>query len=206
MSQFFHLHPDNPQQRLLNQAVEIFRDGGVVVFPTDSGYAVGCLIGKKSAMDRIIQLRQISQDHNFTLIVRDLSELATYARLDNQGFRLLKNNTPGPYTFILKGTKEVPRRLLNPKRKTIGIRVPEHTISLALLEALGEPVMSTSLVLPGADEAECDPEEIRFKLEHQVDLILNGGYLMESPTTIVDMSDETYEIVRLGTGDPSPFE
>ncbi|MFV0574074.1 MAG: L-threonylcarbamoyladenylate synthase [Vibrio sp.] len=206
MSQFFYLHPENPQARLISQAVAIIRNGGVIVYPTDSGYALGCQLENKSALDRICRIRKIDDKHNFTLLCRDLSELSLYARIDNTAFRLLKNNTPGAYTFIFKGTKEVPRRLMNAKRKTIGIRVPDNKIALDLLEALGEPLMSTTLILPGNDYAESDPEEIRDKLEHAVDLIMNGGFLGEQPTTVVDFSDDEMVLVRRGAGDPTPFE
>ena len=165
MSQFFYIHPDNPQPRLINQAVEIVRKGGVIVYPTDSGYALGCKIEDKGAMERICRIRQLPDGHNFTLMCRDLSELSTYAYVDNVAFRLIKNNTPGNYTFILKGTKEVPRRLLQEKRKTIGMRVPSNPIAQALLETLGEPMLSTSLMLPGSEFTESDPEEIKDRLE-----------------------------------------
>lgn len=206
MSQYFYVHPENPQARLINQAVAIIRNGGVVVYPTDSGYALGCQLENKNALERICQIRKLDDKHNFTLLCRDLSELSLYARVDNVAFRLLKNNTPGPYTFIFKGTKEVPRRLMNAKRKTIGIRVPNNVIALDLLEALGEPLMSTSLILPKKDTTEMDPEEIRDHLEHAVDLILDGGFLGEQPTTVIDFSNDAPEIVRLGSGDPTPFE
>ncbi len=206
MSQFFYVHPDNPQARLISQAVAIIRDGGVVIYPTDSGYALGCQLENKQALERICQIRRLDDKHNFTLLCRDLSELSIYARVDNSVFRLLKNNTPGAYTFIFKGTKEVPRRLMNPKRKTIGMRVPDNKIALALLEELGEPLMSTTLILPGNEMAESDPETIRDQLEHAVDLIMNGGYLGEQPTTVVDFSDDEINVVRVGAGDPSPFQ
>lgn len=206
MSQYFYMHPETPQVRLVNQAVAIIRNGGVIVYPTDSGYALGCQLENKSALERICQIRRLNDKHNFTLLCRDLSELSLYARVDNVAFRLLRNNTPGAYTFIFKGTKDVPRRLMNPKRKTIGIRVPDNAIALALLEALGEPMMSTSLILPGNETTESDPDEIRDKLEHAVDLIINGGYLGEQPTTVIDFSNDEMEIVRVGAGDPSPFE
>ncbi|GAA4901062.1 L-threonylcarbamoyladenylate synthase [Ferrimonas pelagia] len=206
MSQFFYVHPDNPQARLLNQAVALIHKGGVIAYPTDSGYALGCHLGDKKALDRICRIRQLKSDHNFTLMCRDQAELSLYARVDNTAFRLLKSATPGPYTFIFKGTKEVPRRLLNEKRKTIGIRVPDNRIALALLEALGEPLMSTSLILPGAELAESDPEEIRDQLEHQLDLIIHGGVLAERPTTVVDFSDDQPRVVREGAGDPTAFE
>ncbi|PWI34063.1 threonylcarbamoyl-AMP synthase [Vibrio albus] len=206
MSQFFYVHPENPQARLINQAVAIIRNGGVVIYPTDSGYALGCQLENKQALERICRIRKIDDKHNFTLLCRDLSELSLYARVDNGAFRLLRNNTPGPYTFIFKGTKEVPRRLMNSKRKTIGIRVPDNKIALDLLEALGEPLMSTSLILPGNDTTESDPEDIRDKLEHAVDLIMNGGFLGEQPTTVIDFSDEKPEVLRVGAGDITPFE
>ncbi len=205
MSQFLYVHPDNPQARLISQAVAIIRNGGVIVYPTDSGYALGCHLGDKSALERICKIRKLDKDHNFTLLCRDLSEIALYARVDNQAYRILKNNTPGSFTFIFKGTKEVPRRLVNPKRKTIGIRVPDNNIALALLEALGEPMMSTSLILPHNSGTEFDPEEIRDKLENQVDLIINGGYLGEQATTVIDFSDGEAELIRQGAGDASSF-
>lgn len=205
MSQFFYIHPDNPQTRLINQAVALLREGAVVVYPTDSGYAMGCMLGDKHAMDRIVRIRQLDPEHNFTLVCRDLSEISLYAQVSNSAFRLIKNNTPGAYTFILKATKEVPRRLMTPKRKTIGLRVPDNNIAQALLEALGEPLMSTSLILPGNDFTESDPEEIRDHLEHQVDLIINGGYLGQQPTTVIDLTEDSPVIVREGVADSTPF-
>ncbi len=206
MSQFFYVHPDNPQGRLMKQAAEIIKQGGVIVYPTDSGYALGCHLGDKKALERICRIRDIDKDHNFTLVCQDLSQISEYTRVDNSAFRLLKNNTPGAYTFIFKGSKEVPKRLLNPKKKTIGIRVPDNTIAQALLTELAEPIMSTSLIMPGQEMAEYDPEQIRDLLEHQVDLIINGGHLGEHPTTVVDFSNDSIEIIRVGEGDPSPFE
>ncbi|PHR85508.1 MAG: threonylcarbamoyl-AMP synthase [Colwellia sp.] len=206
MSQFFYVHPDNPQGRLMQQAVAILNDGGVIVYPTDSGYALGCHLGDKKALERICQIRQIDKNHNFTLVCQDLSQLSEYARVDNSAFRLLKNNTPGAYTFIFKGSKDVPKRLLNPKKKTIGIRVPDNNICQALLAELAEPIMSTSLIMPGETMTEYDPEQIRDLLEHQVDLIIHGGYLGEHPTTVVDFSNDDIEVLRVGEGDPSPFQ
>jgi tRNA threonylcarbamoyl adenosine modification protein (Sua5/YciO/YrdC/YwlC family) len=206
MSQFFYVHPDNPQGRLMKQAAEIIRQGGVIVYPTDSGYALGCHIGDKKALERICNIRDIDKKHNFTLVCKDLSEISEYTRVDNTAFRLLKNNTPGAYTFIFKASKEVPKRLLNPKKRTIGIRVPDNAIVHALLDALEEPIMSTTLIMPGEQMAEYDPENIRDMLEHQVDLIINGGHLGEHPTTVVDFSDGDAVILRVGEGDPSPFE
>ncbi len=206
MSQFFYVHPNNPQGRLMKQVTAILNQGGVIVYPTDSGYALGCHLGDKKALERICQIRHINKDHNFTLVCQDLSQLSEYTHVDNSAFRLLKNNTPGAYTFIFKGSKEVPKRLLNPKRKTIGIRVPDNNICQALLAELAEPIMSTSLIMPGETMAECDPEHIRDLLEHQVDLIIHGGYLGEHPTTVVDFSNDEIEILRVGEGDPSPFQ
>lgn len=205
MSQFFYVHPDNPQQRLLRQACELIHQGQVVVYPTDSGYAIGCQMEDKNALEQICRIREIGKDHNFTLMCRDMSELSLYARVDNTAFRQIKNNTPGPYTFILKATKEVPKRLQNPKRRTIGIRVPDNQIALQLLEELGEPLMSTTLILPGEQQAEYDPDEIRDKLERQVGLIIHGGYLGEQPTTVIDMSEGGAEVIRHGSGDTSVF-
>lgn len=206
MSQFFHVHPDNPQNRLMKQAVAILNEGGVIVYPTDSGYALGCHLGDKKALERICQIRNIDKEHNFTLMCQDLSQLSEYTRVDNSAFRLLKNNTPGAYTFIFKGSKEVPKRLLNPKKKTIGIRVPDNNIAQALLAELAEPIMSTSLIMPGQSSTEYDPEQIRDLLEHQVDLIIHGGYLGEHPTTVIDFSNDDIEVIRVGEGDPSPFQ
>ena len=206
MSQFFYIHPDNPQARLIKQTCERIMQGEVIVYPTDSGYAIGCQMENKKALDRICQIRDIPKDHNFTLMCRDMSELSLYARVDNTAFRQIKNNTPGPYTFILKATKEVPKRLQNPKRKTIGIRVPDNPIALAILEELGEPLMSTTLILPNAEMAESDPDEIRDQLEKRVGLIIHGGYLGEQPTTVIDMSEGDTTVIREGSGDPSPFE
>lgn len=206
MSQFFQIHAENPQQRLINQAIVLLRQNGVMAYPTDSGYALGCLLGNKDGMERIQQLRQLDKNHHFTLICRDLSELATYAKVDNGQFRLLKAHTPGAYTFILNGTHEVPRRLLQPKRRTIGIRVPDHPIAQALLSALGEPLMSISLILPGDTQVQTDPDAIRERFEHRLELIIDGGFCGDEPTTVVDLSESTPRILRRGKGDPQPFE
>lgn len=205
MSQFFQIHPENPQKRLIDQAVQMVRDGAVIVYPTDSGYALGCHIEDKQALDRIRAIRRLDDKHNFTLVCRDLSELSTYAKVDNTVYRLLKAVTPGAFTFILDATRDVPRRIQS-KRKTIGIRVPENNIVQALLDALGEPLMSTTLILPGESNPECDPYEIRQNLEHAVDLIIDGGYGSFEPTTVVDLTANVPEVVRRGLGDPSPFE
>ncbi|KAJ9432960.1 MULTISPECIES: L-threonylcarbamoyladenylate synthase [Enterobacterales] len=206
MSQYFHIHPDNPQPRLVNQAVDYLNKGSVIVYPTDSGYALGCRLEEKNAMERICRIRQLDGNHNFTLMCRDLSELSTYAQVDNSAFRILKNNTPGNYTFILKATKEVPRRLMNDKRKTIGLRVPSNPVALAILERLNEPMMSTSLMLPGNDFTESDPEEIQYSIGKLVDLIIDGGTLGQQPTTVIDLTSDAPVVVREGVGDTRPFE
>jgi tRNA threonylcarbamoyl adenosine modification protein (Sua5/YciO/YrdC/YwlC family) len=206
MSQYFRIHPDNPQGRLIRQAVEIIRQGGVIAYPTDSAYALGCHLGDKKALERIRRIRQVDDRHNFTLVCRDLSEIATYAQVNNAAYRLINAHTPGPYTFILPASREVPRRLLHPKRRTIGIRVPDHRITQALLEELGEPLMSTTLILPGQDRPMTDAEEIRDALEHELDLIIDGGPCGIEPTTVVDLTGERPVVLRVGKGDPAPFE
>lgn len=200
MAQFFSIHPENPQSRLIDQAVDILRRGGLIVYPTDSAYALGCHIGDKMALDRIRAIRQLDKQHNFTLMCRDLSELATYARVNNAAFRLIKGHTPGPYTFILNATTEVPRRLMHPKRKTIGMRVPDNAIALALMDRLGEPLMSSSLIMPGDNAPLMDPYDIRTTLEHQVELIIDGGFCGLEPTTVVDLTGEQVEVTREGCG------
>ena len=205
MSQYFQIHPDNPQLRLIHKTVEILRDGGVIAYPTDSAYALGCHIGDKKALDRIRRIRRVDDKHNFTLVCRDLSEIAMYAKVNNTVYRLLNSYTPGPYTFILNATREVPRRLLHPKRRTIGIRIPEHKIAQAILAELREPLMSTTLILPGAQMPMTDPEEIREQLEHQLDLVIDGGNCGLEPTTVVDLSEEIPVVTRVGKGDPAPF-
>ncbi len=206
MSQFFQIHPDNPQGRLINHSVDIIRKGGVVVYPTDCAYALGCHIGDKTAVKRIRRIRRLDEKHNFTLVCRDLSELGTYARVDNTTFRLLKAYTPGAYTFILKASSEVPRRLLHPKRRTIGLRIPDHNITRDLLAGLGEPLMSTSLIMPGDDFPLTDPYDIRNSLEHDVDLVIDGGYCGMQATTVVNLTDDIPVVMRVGVGDPRPFE
>lgn len=205
MSQFIEIHPQNPQPRLIRQAVEVIQSGGVIAYPTDSSYALGCRIGEKSAVERIRRIRQLDDKHNFTLVCCDLSELGIYAKVDTSAFRLLKAYTPGPYTFILNATREVPRMLLHPKRRTIGVRVPQHPITLALLEALGEPLMSVSLILPGDDEALGDAWEIRERLEHFVDLVIEGGPGGLQPSTVISLAADEPEVIRVGAGDPTPF-
>ena len=206
MAQFFQIHPDNPQPRLIKQAVSIIHDGGLVVYPTDSSYALGCHIGDKRAMERIRRIRKVDEDHNFTLVCRDLTEISHYAKIDNRDYRLLKSLTPGPYTFIHKATKQVPRRLMHPKRRTIGIRVPDNAIVSALLEELGEPITSTTMIMPGDEMPLTDPYEMRDLLDHHVDLIIDGGYCGFEPTTVVVMTEEVPEVVRTGKGDAALFE
>jgi tRNA threonylcarbamoyl adenosine modification protein (Sua5/YciO/YrdC/YwlC family) len=206
MSLFIQIHPENPQARLIAQAADVVRSGGVIIYPTDSGYALGCGIGEKTALERICRIRRLDERHHFTLVCRDLSEIATYAKVDNTAYRLLKAATPGPYTFILPATREVPRRLMQPKRKTIGIRVPANAIARALLDTLGEPMMSTTLILPGEPHAETDPYEIRDRLDHEVDLIIDGGYGGLEVTTMVEFQESGPVILRRGLGDPDLFE
>jgi len=200
MSQFFQIHPVNPQSRLIHQAVEIIRAGGLVVYPTDSSYALGCHVGDKAGMERIRRIRDLDNKHNFTLMCRDLSEIATYAKVDNSSYRLMKSLTPGAYTFILKATHEVPRRLQNPKRKTIGIRIPDHPITQALLAELGEPLMSSTLILPEQDRPETDANDIRERLENDVDLVIDGDNCGLEPTTVIDLVEGSLQVVRKGRG------
>ena len=200
MSQFFEIHPTHPQKRLIHQAVEIIHQGGLVVYPTDSSYAIGCHIGDKSAMERIRRIRQVDDKHFFTLVCSDLSEIATYAKVDNSQYRMLKSLTPGPYTFLLKATHEVPRRLMHAKRRMIGIRVIENEIVHSMLEELGQPIMSSTLIMPGKDMPETDPEDIREKLEHQVDLVIDGGHCGFEATTVINMVENPPVLVREGKG------
>jgi tRNA threonylcarbamoyl adenosine modification protein (Sua5/YciO/YrdC/YwlC family) len=205
VSQYFRVHPINPQLRLLNRAAEIIRTGGVVVYPTDSSYALGWHMGDKAALERVRQLRGIERDHDFTLACRDLSDIATYARVDNWAYRLLKALTPGPYTFVLRATQQLPKRLQDPKRRSIGIRVPDHTIAQALLGALGEPLMSSTLLLPNDALPMTDPEDIRDRIEHQVDAIIDGGACGIEPTSVLDLSGSDVVVVRKGKGDVAAF-
>jgi tRNA threonylcarbamoyl adenosine modification protein (Sua5/YciO/YrdC/YwlC family) len=205
MSQFFTLHPTHPESRLIKRAVEIVRGGGLIAYPTDSCYAIGCHIGDKAAMERIRRIRDVDERHHFTLVCRDLSEIGTFAKVDNAQYRLLKAHTPGPYTFILKATRELPRRLAHPKRATIGVRVPEHVVASALLAELNEPILSSTLILPGQDEPLNDAQEIRNALEHQLDLILDGGACGIEPTTVIDLSQDAPTLVRRGRGEVASF-
>jgi len=203
MAQYFVIHAQNPQQRLIHQTVEILRNGGVIVYPTDSSYALGCMLGNKDAQTRIRQIRDVDDDYHFTLICRNLAEIATYAQVGNSQFRLLKANTPGQYTFILKATRELPRRLQHPKRSTIGLRVPGHAVIQAILDELDEPLLSMTLLLPGEDEPLNEAWEIRERLEHLVDLVIDAGPCLTVPTTVVDLTGESPEVLRLGAGDPA---
>jgi tRNA threonylcarbamoyl adenosine modification protein (Sua5/YciO/YrdC/YwlC family) len=203
MAQIVEIHPVDPQPRRIAQAVATIRDGGLIAYPTDSSYALGCHIGDKKAMDRIHRIRRTDKSHNFTLVVRDLSEISLYARVDNSVYRLLKSLTPGPYTLILQATREVPKRLQNPKRRTIGLRVPDHPIVAALLDALEEPIMSSTLMLPGDDMPLTDPREIDRRIGHEIELIIDAGPTGIEPTTVIDLSGGTVEILRKGRGDIS---
>lgn len=207
MSEFLHIHPVSPQPRLIAKVVEAVRAGAVIAYPTDTAYALGCRIGEKSALARIRQIRALGDRHNFTLACRDLSDISTYAKVNNQNYRLLRTHTPGPYTFILPASREVPRMLQHPKRKTIGIRLPEHAIAMALLQELGEPLMTTSLILPGDEEPLNDPHEIHERLDSLVDLVIDGGPAPSlEPSTVVDLAEDVPQVLRVGAGDPAPFE
>jgi tRNA threonylcarbamoyl adenosine modification protein (Sua5/YciO/YrdC/YwlC family) len=203
MASIVEVHPTNPQPRRIAEVVTAIRDGGLIAYPTDSSYALGCHIGDKKAMDRIHRIRQTNKNHNFTLVVRDLSEISLYARVDNWAYRLLKSLTPGPYTVILQATREVPKRLQNPRRRTIGLRVPDHPIVAALLEALGEPIMSSTLLLPGDDKPLTDPYEIDRRIGHEIELIVDAGPTGIEPTTVIDLSGGSVEILRKGRGEIS---
>ena len=206
MTQLLHIHPANPQARLINQVVAVLQKGGVIAYPTDSAYALGCHLGDKDALERIKKLRELDKNHNFTLVCQNLSEIGTYAQVSNPVFRLLKANTPGPYTFILPASQEVPRRLQHPKRKTIGLRVPDNNIALEILKVLNEPLMSVTLILPGESIPLFDPEIIYKRLQGQIDLIVDGGYCEIEPTTVIDLVEGAPKIIRVGKGDPAPFQ
>ncbi|KZZ49254.1 MAG: threonylcarbamoyl-AMP synthase [Saccharospirillaceae bacterium] len=205
MSQFFQIHPENPQARLVKQAAEIIRSGGLAVIPTDCAYALACRIGDKNATEKVRRLRQLDKHHNFTLLCRDLSELSDFAKVDNVKYRLLKNHTPGAFTFILEATRQVPRLLMHPKKRTIGIRVPDNQIAMDLLSEMNEPIMITSLIMPGDDMPMSDPYDIRQQLEHELDLVIDGGYCGFEATTVIDLMDEAPEVLRQGVGDASAF-
>ena len=201
MSQYLVIHPTHPQARLVNRAAQIVRSGGVIVYPTDSTYAIGCHLGDKEAVDRIRAIRRLRPDHHFTLMCRDLSELATYARVDNASYRIVRHHLPGPFTFVLPATREVPRRLVHKRRKTIGLRVPDHAIAQAILGALGEPMMSTTLLMPNEDMPVMEVDDRRRELEHVVDVIVDGGAGGPRQTTVVDLTSGDIEVVRQGAGD-----
>ncbi len=206
MTQYFHIHPDNPQPRLIKQAVQIIKNGGVIAYPTDSAYALGCHLGDKNALERIIRIRELNDKHHFSLLCRDLSEIATYAKVDNPTYRLLKAHTPAAYTFILTASSEVPRRLMHPKRKTIGLRVPDHAICQALLAELNEPLLTATLQLPNETQPLDDPDDILERIGKQIDLVINGGLGTLMPTTVIDLSQEGAPIIlREGAGDIKPF-
>ncbi|WP_046061636.1 L-threonylcarbamoyladenylate synthase [Methylotuvimicrobium alcaliphilum] len=200
MAQFFQIHPENPQQRLINRAVEILQHGGVIAYPNDSSYAIACQMDDKQALDKIRRIRQLDDKHNFTLICQDLTQVSNFAKIDNDAYRLIKALTPGPFTFILNATREVPRRLQHPKKKTIGIRVPDHAIASLLVETIGEPLFSSTLVMPGESSALSDPYEIRDRLEHELDLVIDAGIVPDEPTTIIECSGKNLEIIRQGKG------
>ncbi|MCG5534385.1 threonylcarbamoyl-AMP synthase [Halorhodospira sp. 9621] len=206
MAQYFEVHPETPQQRLINQAVQTLADGGVIAYPTDSSYALGCRLGDKAALDRIREIRRLDNSHNFTMACKDLKDIGTYAKMENYAYRLLKSHTPGPYTFILRATSEVPRRLQHPKRKTIGIRVPDHTASRALLNTLGEPLMSVTLQLPGDDMPLDDPEAIRERIGKLIDAVVAGGPTGGGASTVIDLTGEAAEVIREGVGDTRVFQ
>lgn len=201
MATYLEIHPETPQVRLVRQVAERLRSGAVIVYPTDSSYALGCHIGDKNALDRLRKVRGLDDKHDFALVCRDVSEVATYAKMDNSAFRLLRGVTPGPYTFILKATHETPRRLQDPKRKTVGVRVPDHRIALAILEELGEPMMSTTLILPGDDLPISDAYDVKDRLKAQIDLIIDGGACGFEATTVVDLVGDEPEVLRAGKGD-----
>ena len=206
MAEFLQLHRHNLDARVIKKAVQVLLKGGVIVYPTDSTYALGCHIGDKSALERIRRIRQLDSRHNFTLVCSDLSSLSIYAKVNNSVYRILKAYTPGPYTFILKASAEVPRRLMHPKRKTIGLRVPDNAISQAILDAFGEPIMSTSVILPDQEEQLFDAYEIRLKIDKQIDLIIDGGVCGPEPTTMIVLVEGVPRVLRVGRGAPKPFE
>ena len=207
MARYFDVHPQNPQPRAVSQVVDLIRSGGLVAYPTDSGYALGCQLGNREGLDRIRSLRGLSERHHFTLVCSEFAQLGQYVQMDNDVFRAVKAATPGSYTFILKATREAPKVMLHPKKKTVGVRIPQHTTALALLQALGEPLMSSTLILPGHEDPMTDGWQINDELGTQLDAVLDSGDCGLEPTTIVDLStDDEVEIVRYGAGDPAPFE
>jgi tRNA threonylcarbamoyl adenosine modification protein (Sua5/YciO/YrdC/YwlC family) len=205
MARYLDIHPDNPQPRLLEQVVEALRDDALIAYPTDSGYALGCQLGNKSGRDRILNIRDLDDRHDFTLMCKDFAQLGQFVQVDNGAFRTIKACTPGPYTFILPATREVPRRLMHPKKKTVGVRIPDHVLDQALLELLGEPMLTSTLLLPGEDEPRTSGWDIKEELDHQVDLVIEAGDTLAQPTTVVDWSDGSPEVLRVGAGDVSRF-
>jgi len=205
MARYLDIHPDNPQPRLLEQVVEALRDDALIAYPTDYGYALGCQLGNKSGRDRILNIRDLDDRHDFTLMCKDFAQLGQFVQVDNGAFRTIKACTPGPYTFILPATREVPRRLMHPKKKTVGVRIPDHVLDQALLELLGEPMLTSTLLLPGEDEPRTSGWDIKEELDHQVDLVIEAGDTLAQPTTVVDWSDGSPEVLRVGAGDVSRF-
>jgi tRNA threonylcarbamoyl adenosine modification protein (Sua5/YciO/YrdC/YwlC family) len=206
MARYVDIHPDNPQQRLVDQVVAALRDDALIAYPTDSGYALGCQLGNRDGRDRILRIRQLDDKHHFTLMCRDFAQLGQFVHVDNHAFRAIKAATPGPYTFILPATGEVPRRLMHPKKRTVGVRITDHAVTCALLEAMGEPILTSTLILPGEDEPRSLGWEIKEELDHVVDVVVEAGECLPVPTTVVDYSEGVPEVVRVGAGDPSRFE
>ena len=206
MAKYFDVHPDNPQPRSINQVVDIIRSGGLVAYPTDSCFALGVKLGNKDGLDRIREIRRLDEHHHFTLMCRDFAQLGQFAQMNNALFRLIKASTPGPYTFILPATREVPRRLLHPKKKTVGVRIPEHAVAQAILAELGEPLVSSTLLLPGAEEPMTQGWEIKEALDHAIDAVIDSGECGTEPTTVIDFSGDEPEILRVGAGDPARFQ
>ena len=205
MARYVDLHPDNPQPRLVGQVVDALRDDALIAYPTDSGYALGCQLGNRDGRDRILRIRQLDDRHHFTLMCKDFAQLGQFVHVDNAAFRAIKAATPGPYTFILPATGEVPRRLMHPKKRTVGVRIPDHVVVCALLEELGEPLLTSTLILPGEEEPRSLGWEIKEELDHQVDIVVEAGEVLPEPTTVVDWSEGYPEVVRVGAGDPERF-
>jgi tRNA threonylcarbamoyl adenosine modification protein (Sua5/YciO/YrdC/YwlC family) len=206
VARYFEVHPDNPQTRAIRQVVDVVREGGLIVYPTDSCFALGCQMGNRAGLERIREIRHLDDRHHFTLVCRDFAQLGQLVKISNSVFRLVKSATPGPYTFILPATREVPRRLLHPRKRTVGVRIPDHAVAQALLEQLGEPMLSSTLLLPGEDEPRTSGREIKDKLDHLVDAVVDSGDCGTEPTTVVDLSQPEPDVVRRGAGDPSRFE
>ncbi len=206
MARYVDLHPENPQPRLVAQVVEALRDDALMAYPTDSGYALGCKLGNRDGRDRILRIRELDDDHHFTLMCKDFSQLGQFVHVDNSAFRTIKSAVPGPYTFILPATGEVPRRLMHPKKRTVGVRIPDHVVVCAILEELGEPILTSTLILPGEDEARTVGWEIKEDLDHQVDIVVEAGETTAKPTTVIDWSEGVPVVLRVGAGDPARFE